>query len=361
MPSPDDFAAQLLDVSAPGYATLAAERVLEQNPELVARLGTRPFETLRDDLLGRLADLSVAVAAGQPALFAEQVAWTRRFFEVRQASGELLHETLKCMRDVLHGELPENARDAVTGCLDDALAALNGAPSAEEPRLDADSTHSRLASRYLLALLEGDRLEARRLVTESVTSGELSVSDAIETVCLPAQAELGRMWHLGEISVSEEHFVSATTVMLLAQLAAMGQRRPPNGRTVLAASLGDDLHDIGLRAVTDLLELDGWRVVFLGAAVPVEDFLQAVDDFGADLVLLSATLLAHRQGVRSVVQSLGARSSGAARPKILIGGPAYLRGDERELQMGVDGFAANARRAVELARRLVPPVDVGAD
>lgn len=359
MPSPDDFAARLLDASAPGFATLATERVLERNPALGERLGTRPFATLRDSILGRLRDLSVAVSAGQPALFAEQVAWTRRFFEVRQASDDVLQESLRCMRDVLHSELPAGARESITGCLDSALEGLDGSGVAAESRLGADTPHGRLASRYLLALLEGDRLAARRLVMDGVTAGELSVSDAVETVCLPAQAELGRMWHLGEISVAEEHFVSATTVMLLAQLAALGQRRAPNGRTVLAAALGDDLHDIGLRAVSDLLELDGWRVVFLGAAVPVEDFLQAVDDFGADLVLLSASLLVHRQGVKDVVAALNARTGETPRPRILIGGPAYAQ-DDTALLEGADGCASSAHGAVALARELVPPVDAAA-
>ncbi len=353
MSRPDAFAARLLDVSATGYAARAAEDLLRRRPELGERLGTRPFQALRDNLLGRLRDLAVAVSEGRPALFAEQVDWTRRFFEVRESSADLLEESLLCIRDVLADELPDPARTSVTTCLEEALGRLSAEAGAER-RLGADDPHERLASRYLLALLEGDRLEARRLVLEAVTAGGLSVPDAVEGVCLPAQAELGRMWHLGEITVAEEHFVSATTVMLLAQLASTAQRRPPHGKTVLAAALGDDLHDIGLRAVCDLLEVDGWRVVFLGACVPVDDFVRSVDDFGADLVMLSASLLAHRKAVTAAVRAIREGHPSGEGLTILVGGPAYPCDDERAPSVpGADGCASSATRAVTLARELV--------
>ena len=355
MQRPDPFAAQLLDASAPGYARLATERLLARHPELGDRLGARPFEAWTDNLAGRLRDLSIAVSEGRPDLFADQVAWARTAFDARDVSVDHLRASLTAMHEVLSDELPEAAREPVGRCLEQALTILEGESSVPPERIGTETVHGRLASRYVLALLEGDRLQARDLVMEAVDAGQLSAVEAVERICLPAQAELGRMWHLGEISIAEEHFVSATTISLMSQLAGRAERAPRNGKCVLSAALGSDLHDIGLRAVSDLLEIDGWRTVFLGAAVPPEDFVQAVDDFGADLVVLSASLVSHRQNVRATVTAVrrAAEAAGRKAPWVLVGGPAFSDWDEAHDQVGADGCATTASQAVHLARKLL--------
>jgi hypothetical protein len=49
---------------------------------------------------------------------------------------------------------------------------------------------------------------------------------------MPAQAELGMMWHADEISVAEEHFVSPTTRKVIAQVMARAPRLPTKGKTM---------------------------------------------------------------------------------------------------------------------------------
>ena len=55
-------------------------------------------------------------------------------------------------------------------------------------------------------------------------------------------------------------------------------------KTVVAGALGECVHVAGVMNFLNLAEIAGWRTVFLGPAVPVEEFLRAAREENADLV-----------------------------------------------------------------------------
>ena len=58
-----------------------------------------------------------------------------------------------------------------------------------------------------------------------------------------------------EISVAQEHFATAATQVIIAQLAHGIFGRPKAGHTLVAAGVVGDLHELGLRMLCDLFEL----------------------------------------------------------------------------------------------------------
>ena len=67
----------------------------------------------------------------------------------------------------------------------------------------------------------------------------------------------------------------------------MSNNRP---KTVVAGALGECVHVAGVMNFLRLAQAAGWRTVFLGPAVPVEQFVRAADREGADLVGVSYRL-----------------------------------------------------------------------
>ncbi|MCS7010958.1 MAG: cobalamin B12-binding domain-containing protein, partial [Anaerolineales bacterium] len=61
-------------------------------------------------------------------------------------------------------------------------------------------------------------------------------------------------------------------------------------KTVIAAALGECVHVAGISNFLHLAEEAGWRTVFLGPAVPIEEVLAAAEREGADLVGVSYRL-----------------------------------------------------------------------
>ena len=109
-------------------------------------------------------------------------------------------------------------------------------------------------------------------------------------VLVAAEKEIGQLWHVGDASIAEEHLVSETTRELMALIVAKRLPPQPSARSLIAASVAGNAHDIGLRAVADLFRLAGWRCLFLGANVPAAEIARAAESFDVDLVVLNATL-----------------------------------------------------------------------
>ncbi len=61
-------------------------------------------------------------------------------------------------------------------------------------------------------------------------------------------------------------------------------------KTVVAGALGECVHVAGVLNFLRLAEAAGWRTVFLGPAVPIEEFVRAADREKADLVGVSYRL-----------------------------------------------------------------------
>ena len=180
----------------------------------------------------------------------------------------------------------------------------------------------------------------------------LTVRNAILKVLLPAQREVGTLWHLNEISVAEEHMVTMTTQRLMAVLADRVDRDPDSGRTVIAAAVAGNIHDIGIRAIAYLIEIAGWRTIYLGPDVPKSDIPAAVECFDADLIMLSLALSSQIPALQRAIDAIRKRNGSSV--KIMIGGNGLAGAPDLWKDLGADGYAPTADAALAMANELVP-------
>jgi MerR family transcriptional regulator, light-induced transcriptional regulator len=170
-------------------------------------------------------------------------------------------------------------------------------------------------------------------------------------VLMPAQREVGRLWHTGDITIAEEHMVTSTTQRAMAVIAANGAPPEANGRTVVLAAVAGNVHDVGLRALADLYQLGGWRVIFVGSDVPAQELPNLLAFFEVDLLVLGATLGTHVPRVEQAIRSIRERCE---RPvKVVVGGSAFDEAPELWQRVGADGYGARLDEAVTLGNRLV--------
>jgi methanogenic corrinoid protein MtbC1 len=346
-----DFAAELIDRSASALADQAAILFLDRRPAARDQFGSGVRETLAADTRTRLCFLADAIALEEPAVFIAQVAWARAAYTGRSVPVDHLRDHLVCVRELIVDRLPAEAAHRAAHCIDRALVALD-APMHEVPSaIDGDGTLDRLTRRYLLALLEADRVGARDMLIEAARAGT-PVTDLYERVIQPAHAELGRMWQLGEITVAEEHYASAAAEWALPQLVAHAQAAPANGRTLIATTADGDNHSLGIRMVSDCFELAGWRSYFLGASTPAPDVVQSLWDQRADLLAVAASLGCHLRAVRAVIHAVRSVPEVASTP-VVVGGPAFAIAPDLWRKVGADGSTPSATAAVTLGAALV--------
>jgi methylmalonyl-CoA mutase cobalamin-binding domain/chain len=240
----------------------------------------------------------------------------------------------------------------VTGeYLEAALRYLSRAPSRLPTVFDPGSALYDLAQRYLAALLRAERHGASRLILDAVERG-VAVRDIYLHVFQPAQYEIGRLWQVNEISVAQEHYCTAATQLIMSQLYPYIFATERAGRQLVAACVGGELHEVGIRMVADFFEMEGWDTYYLGANAPAEAILEAVEERRADVLGLSATMTFHVHLVTELIEQVR-RSDVGARVKILVGGYPFNAAPELWRQVGADGCAPDAQEAVAVASRLV--------
>lgn len=325
-------------------------RHVESDPTLPARYVPSWSADWTANVQSQLAYLAQAVAVRTPEVFEASVRWTRDAGMARGATVADLDACLRHLRGVLVDELPPSTAAAAVACLDLALSANAAVQPEAAPRLAGP--HAPHAVEYLEHILAGRRAEAVELVA-SLAAGGLRVVDILVHVLHPAQAFVGHLWHRNEITIAEEHRATAATQQAMSRLRAAGSAGAPRGTRAVAAAVGGDFHELGIRMVTDALEMDGWEVVYYGSNLPASEALAALRRERVDLLALSASTFLHLRELGTLIDAVRADTDVNA-VKIMVGGPPLIRFPTLCGELGADGLAANAAEAVACANRLVP-------
>lgn len=345
-------AASFLEEHADEIASDAATRLVNDNPQIRERFGSDARDLWIGNLNQRVLELCAALTAGQVELFVTRVNWSRVAMAARNNETSDLEASLASLRATIQSYLGDSAQQAALKCIDTALATIVRAyDQPESSTLDAGLMPERVALRYIQAVIAGNARSGMAIVLDAVDDG-LSTTDAMLKVLLPAQREVGQLWHMNEISVAEEHMVTMTTQRLMAVLASRATCAPDRGHTAVAAAVAGNIHEIGIRTIAYLLEFDGWRTIYLGPDVPRSDFPKALECFDADLVLLSLALSSQLPALRRAIDAI--RDHVGDRVKIMVGGNGLAGAPDLWKELGADGFADNAEAALLVANELVP-------
>lgn len=148
---------------------------------------------------------------------------------------------------------------------------------------------------------------------------------------------------------NKEIFVPDVLMAAKAMAAAMEHLKPffksdalkHKGTIVMGTVLGD-LHDIGKKLVSMVIEGAGWEVVDLGTDVSPEKFLKAVDEHPGCVVGLSALLTTTMVNMEATVKHVKAKHPNV---KVIVGGAPVTA--EFAAKIGADGYSADPQGAVE--------------
>ena len=217
-----------------------------------------------------------------------------------------------------------------------------------------ENSYSLIADAYLKALLETDRGGAREIITAALANG-LSIRDLYLRVFQPVQYEVGRLWLLNKVSVVEEHFCTAATQTIMSELYSQIISSRRVGKTLLAACVGPELHEIGMRMVADFFEMEGWDTYYIGAGTSHDQILAALEQRKPDLLALSATMTYHVPMVQELIAAIR-NSSPSPVFRIMVGGQPFNASPDLWRTMGADCWAADAEEAVQVARHVTQAV-----
>jgi len=124
-----------------------------------------------------------------------------------------------------------------------------------------------------------------------------------------------------------------------AEMASLG--------TVIVGTVAGDIHDIGKDIVVFMLDVNGFEVLDLGVDVPVQKFVDTIQESGSSVVGLSGFLTLAFQSMKDTVDAID-KAGLRDRVKIMIGGGPI---DEQVRSFtGADAYGKDAMAAVDLAK-----------
>ena len=124
---------------------------------------------------------------------------------------------------------------------------------------------------------------------------------------------------------------------------------PTIGKMVIGTVKGD-IHDIGQNLVTMMMEGAGFEVKNIGINNPVETYIEALEEFDADILGMSALLTTTMPYMKVVIDELVAQ--GKRDKYIVLVGGAPLN-EEFGKAIGADAYCRDAAVAVQTAKDFI--------
>jgi 5-methyltetrahydrofolate--homocysteine methyltransferase len=200
------------------------------------------------------------------------------------------------------------------------------------------------------AIMEGDATSAPALVNQALGQG-LPAPQILNEGMIAAMEHVGKLFEEGEFFVPEMLIAARAMQAGLSVLKPhLAQAEVKAAGRVVAGTVKGDLHDIGKNLVCMLLEGAGFEIIDLGTDVAPEKFVQVVQEGRADIMALSALLTTTMPNMKVTIEAL--KNAGVCNNvKVMIGGAPVTQAYAD--QIGADGYAPDASRAVALAKSLV--------
>ncbi|NPV87714.1 MAG: corrinoid protein [Anaerolineae bacterium] len=200
------------------------------------------------------------------------------------------------------------------------------------------------------SIIDGDQKLTPQKVQEALDAG-LEPGYILNEGMVAAMSEVGRLFEEGEYFVPEMLIAARAMQAGLAVLKPkMVEANIQSIGKVVAGTVKGDLHDIGKNLVCMMLEGAAFEIIDLGSDVPPEKFVEAVEKNGANIVAMSALLTTTMPNMKTTIEALKAAGL-RGKVKVMVGG-APLTAKYAE-EIGADGYAPDASRAVALAKDLV--------
>lgn len=333
----------------------AFHRACEADPAYFSRLTPKVSAIIRRDTRYNVDFLYTAYLLGEDKIMEDYAVWLYQLMasvlKGKIPAGKTEQYVLEHLdtirQSVLHRVGPDK-QPRLLHLMDVADAAVHRAAQAPMPPVGTPSRYESQIQQYMNCLLQHNGRRAAALIHEFTEQG-IPLSDIYVEILAESMRRVGDLWHTAQITVDTEHYCTSVTQMAMAQMYPLLFSTQRKNKTLLCACPGTELHEMGARMVADLFENDGWDSVYLGAAVPEDAMLEAVDTYQPDLIALSVTMPQHLMACRDVVSALRTRHPHA---KIAVGGKAFESTHDLWKQWPIDLYAPDARQLLTLANEL---------
>jgi methanogenic corrinoid protein MtbC1 len=181
---------------------------------------------------------------------------------------------------------------------------------------------------YLDSILIGDRVRSNQIV-QAYLSQRMKIKDVYEGVIKPSLYKVGEMWEYNQISVATEHLASALTEAVMNDVYKIVVKKPKQKNKVVLTCIENEFHQIGLKMVSDIFELNGWNSYFLGANTPTFSLFELIRTIKPDFLAISISIYFHMHELERLLKLISIEFPDL---NVIVGGQAFLHGGDSVLK-----------------------------
>lgn len=328
---------------------LIAEHIVDQQLRGLNFSESRRQVSIRDatENIRQLAD---AIELESQITFNGYIVWLNDVLKGYGFDQSLLIDHLTLLVDYIEEYFAEDVGEMVRTYVFAAIAVVNTEGQAEQSFLENCGEYRDYAQTYLLALIEARRNDAVELILSAVNRENVSIEDLYIKIFTNVLYEIGRLWQSQRINVGQEHFATVVTQYIMSMLYEKIFTKELKTVKMMGVCVGDELHEIGIRMVCDIFEMNNWDSYYLGANVPLESIIGELERIKPQVLALSATTAHRVPQCIEIIKAIKVKTSGT---KIIVGGRPFNMDPGLWVRVGADGHSVDAVGAVKLAQRLV--------
>jgi MerR family transcriptional regulator, light-induced transcriptional regulator len=327
------------------------DTMFEERPDLKKKY-SHLYERLVLDVQFHFDYIAQSIRFSSKKLLEDYAIWLLVFFRDINVPLAEIEYTFRIMQEELNKYLDEESQHRVNEHFDVIYRSFRNTDEVViDSFIEENNPLLDLATQYFNLVMHHRRQEASTLLIDAIKSGT-SIKDIYLHVIQKSQQEVGRLWQTNKMSVAEEHLFTATTQLIMSQLYTYLFTGKNNGLKVLSACVGRELHELGMRFVSDFFEMEGWDSVYVGANTPTTTLLSMIKKERPDIIALSVTIMPHLKQLDEII-TRARQDTSLAGIRIIVGG--YPFNIEKDLwkTLKADGYAPDAQGAVEIANSLI--------
>ncbi|HPN37280.1 MAG TPA: cobalamin-dependent protein [Melioribacteraceae bacterium] len=300
-----------------------------------------------EDTHFHLIYLAEALYHEAPIFFEEYVRWTRVFFaSINLPKDDVINNfivTKEALKTIMHKDNLFIANSYINKAIDIYNNEITESISFFKP----DNPLKVVAEKYLAFLLEGNKNDAYKLISDIFENGT-SIKDIYIHIFQVTQKEVGRLWQTGKIFVAQEHFITAATQYIMSRFYPHLFNSPKQNKRIVISCVTGELHEMGPRMIADLFELSGWDTYYFGANTPQNSLIKAIQLYKPKVLALSATMTFNISTVEEIILKIKADET-TKDTKIIVGGYPFTLSTDLWQKIGADGLAYDFDSAYFLA------------
>lgn len=330
-----------------------------KDKDLKKQLSPQDLEYSIQDAKYNIEFLLTSLDLGFPEYFINYIQWLQSILITRSLPDSMLKDHLQVLKEVLVSIVNENPIkekekiiEKIKMTLEQSMAKLQNPLNLEISYIDIETELGILANKYIQLLLKREKSEAIKYITSLVDN--LSIKK-IFLIIQMVQYEVGWLWQINKVSVAMEHFITAINQYVIALL--YDKIFAPNSITekrnikIIASCAPDENHELGIRMISELLEIEGYDTFFFGSNTPQKDLLQSISEIKPDIVAISVTLITHLEKAKTLINNI--QNLKINKLKVIIGGYPFAMNPELYKSFNVDGTASSFQECINLIYKLI--------